>query len=107
MSRRIFANLCIFVLDLCADNSYVGVISKGDTDMTIETLDQLFDVLRSNPTADEAEALGLPTAHGECDWTSLPTFGGDEPADTREVWSWDAGRMIVGSCAGDITIVDR
>ena len=37
----------------------------------------------------------------------LPTFGGETPPDTREVWSWDAGRMIVGTCAGDLRIVSR
>lgn len=38
---------------------------------------------------------------------SLPTFGGEEPTDTLEVWSWDASRLLVGTCADDLKIVDR
>jgi len=41
------------------------------------------------------------------DWTSLPTFGGDEPDVTACVWSWDQTRMIVGTCPDDIQIVER
>jgi hypothetical protein len=37
----------------------------------------------------------------------LPTFGGDEPDDTSGVWSWDAARVIVGTCADDIEIITR
>jgi hypothetical protein len=41
------------------------------------------------------------------DWSSLETFGGDEPALTSGVWSWDETHMIVGSCAEDVKIVPR
>ena len=41
------------------------------------------------------------------DWDSLPTFGGSEIEDTDGVWSWDASRAIVGTCADDIEIVAR
>lgn len=41
------------------------------------------------------------------DWTSLPTFGGEEPAVTACVWSWDETHLIVGTCADDIEIVER
>lgn len=37
---------------------------------------------------------------------SLPTFGGEAPADTREVWSWDETRLLVGS-GRDLEIVPR
>lgn len=40
-------------------------------------------------------------------WDSLPTYGGVDPDDTHGVWSWDASRLIVGSCADDVEIVDR
>ena len=39
--------------------------------------------------------------------TELPTFGGEEPADTNEVWSWDAERLLVGTCADDLRIMPR
>ena len=40
--------------------------------------------------------------------TRLPTFGGSEPeSGTSGVWSWDATRLLVGTCASDARIVDR
>lgn len=30
------------------------------------------------------------------DMTSLPTFGGKEPASPRGIWSWDAENLLVG-----------
>jgi len=50
---------------------------------------------------------GLPFAHGEQDWTDLPTFGGDEPKNTDGIWSWDKCHLIVGTCAHDLEIVER
>ncbi len=39
--------------------------------------------------------------------TNLPTFGGEEPANTAEIWSWDETRLLMGTCADDLEIVDR
>jgi hypothetical protein len=41
------------------------------------------------------------------DATDLPTYGGDEPANTSGIWSWDADRLLIGTCAGDMRIVAR
>ncbi len=43
----------------------------------------------------------------EREMCELPTFGGPEPRDTAEIWSWDATHMIVGTHAGDFTIETR
>jgi hypothetical protein len=43
----------------------------------------------------------------EWQWTELPTFGGEEPADTWGVWSWDETRLMVGTHKGDFEIVPR
>ena len=40
------------------------------------------------------------------DLTDLPTYGGTEPGDTSEVWSWDADRLIVSGNQG-YEIVNR
>lgn len=56
------------------------------------TLDQLFASLK-----DRAQEL-----HDD-----LPTFGGEAPARTDGVWSWDATRAIVGECVDDLQIVPR
>ena len=48
-----------------------------------------------------------PMQGGELDMTSLPTFGGTEPADTTGIWSWDATRLLVGAGGDDLEIVDR
>lgn len=39
--------------------------------------------------------------------TDLPTYGGPEPEDTSEVWSWDADRLLVSDGNGDFRIVPR
>lgn len=31
------------------------------------------------------------------DICALPTFGGEPPADTQEVWSWDEDNLLVGT----------
>ena len=46
--------------------------------------------------------------NGDIDLTDdLPTFGGEEPADTNEVWSWDESNLIVGTCTSGIEIMSR
>ena len=66
------------------------------------TLDELLALLR----ADTIWA-GAPMRHGDLDTTSLPTFGGAEPVSTEGVWSWDADRLIVGTCPDDYCISVR
>jgi hypothetical protein len=41
------------------------------------------------------------------DYTDAPTFGGPEPADTCEVWSWDQTHMIIGAAVDVWRIVPR
>ena len=64
------------------------------------TLEELLELLRDA----KAEA---PEVVESCDLSNLPTFGGEWPADTSEVWSWDADRLLVGTCIADMHIVDR
>ena len=62
-------------------------------------LDELFALM----TADDSSVLDK---HGQ--WRGdLPTFGGDEPNDTSEIWSWDNTRLIVGTCNNDLEIINR
>ena len=37
----------------------------------------------------------------------LAVYGGTEPDDTEGVWSWDAERLLVGTCSDDFEIVPR
>ncbi|WP_271602771.1 hypothetical protein [Bradyrhizobium sp. CCBAU 45384] len=39
--------------------------------------------------------------------SALPTFGGEKPNDTNEVWSWDADELMVTGPDGDFAIVER
>ena len=39
-------------------------------------------------------------------WDDLPTYGGEAPDNTLEVWSWDDGRLLV-SAGGTLEIVTR
>jgi hypothetical protein len=57
-------------------------------------LDELLAALRSRP-------------YDERLMTNLPTFGGEEPASTGGVWSWDATRLLVGTSRDDFRIVPR
>ncbi|AOX17446.1 hypothetical protein [Kozakia baliensis] len=37
----------------------------------------------------------------------LPTYGGDEPIDAPEIWSWDPYRYMVGTSAADLALIPR
>lgn len=41
------------------------------------------------------------------DCTELPTFGGNEPEDTLNVWSWDDSRILTGASFDDLSIENR
>jgi hypothetical protein len=43
----------------------------------------------------------------QLDWSDLPTFGGNEPSDTVGIWSWDKNSVLVGTCAGDLSLEAR
>ena len=44
----------------------------------------------------------------DIDMAALPTFGGAEPADTTDVWSWDECSLLVtGDDRRPFTVVDR
>ena len=90
--------------------------------MTPRTLDDLLTVLQSFPSgcmigpdeheyevqADYATRHGLPrheSGHG-LDWHVLPTYGGT-PVPGRDVLSWDVDRVLCGTSALDLYIVDR
>jgi hypothetical protein len=64
----------------------------GDDSGPIDDLDDLLIVLRDY----QPESLD-----------DLPTLGGVEPDDTEQVWSWDADRLLVGTCCADLEIVNR
>ncbi len=65
----------------------------------VETLDELRDAL----LAGDARFCDR-----HLDWdTDLPTFGGEAPEDTTGVWSWDEDRVLWGTCADDLRILDR
>ncbi len=49
----------------------------------------------------DPDCAGDPTDY-DSDLCSLPTFGGPEPRNTSEVWSWDAESIIAGG--EDITV---
>ena len=70
------------------------------------TLEQLRDNLQMiELIRDDCAENNTPL--DEVDYTDLPTFGGDEPADTSGVWSWNEQSLLVGSCLDDFEIIDR
>jgi len=61
----------------------------------------------SGPIDDLCDLLDVLRDYRPESLDDLPTFGGDEPDDTVGVWSWDAKRLLVGTCLADLEIVDR
>lgn len=49
---------------------------------------------------DELLAAVRAGRYTEQEMTALPTFGGDVPASTSNVWSWDASRLLVQDLNG-------
>lgn len=72
------------------DYRYTPAWQSGDEGLTL-TLDTLLEA------AKQADALD----------SDMPTFGGDEPANTDGVWSWDATRLLVGANTAELRIVTR
>lgn len=66
------------------------------------TLEELMERMQANECWGDA-----PVKHGELDWSSLPTFGGDDPPDTTGIWSWDTDSFLVGENADSLQIIDR
>lgn len=52
-----------------------------------------------------AELDGQEKTEELVDLHDLPTFGGEAPASTESVWSWDRDRLLVGE--GEFEIVSR
>ncbi len=51
---------------------------------------------------------GAPMAGGRLDMSSLPTFGGEEPSDTAEIWSWDADSyLMTGDADRPFVVIPR
>ena len=69
-----------------------GLRITADDIGTVESLTDLFSALK-------AGAMEITD--------DLPTFGGADVVETGEVWSWDATRKIVGTCADDLALVER
>ena len=61
----------------------------------------------SGPIDDLDDLLSVLRVHQPNDLDDLPTFGGNEPTDTEQVWSWDETRLLVGTCCDDLKIVKR
>jgi len=52
-----------------------------------------------NAIADEPDGKGLEDVVDIC---GLPTFGGEPPAYTAGIWSWDTGNLMYYDADGDL-----
>ena len=69
-------------------------------------LDDLLNRVRQlDRAASDGDQIALHVMNSNF-MADLPTFGGPEPDDTTEIWSWDAERWLAGS-GSDIKIEDR
>jgi hypothetical protein len=73
-------------------------IKEITEEMGPKDLKELFEMMQ-----EDDEQLGK--LYG--DWSSLPTFGGEAPENTIQIWSWDEKNLIIGTCSKDIKIVSR
>jgi len=65
----------------------------------MKSLEDLLRAIESNDPRTQDQ-------HGQLS-TDLPTFGGEEPESTLQVWSWDARRLLVTNEIGELEIVER
>lgn len=79
--------------------NFVGTTHQGDLVTASGEINGLRDL---------RDALANYGAHDpDFDDDTIPTFGGAEPVDTEETWSWDASSLLMGACFGDLKIVPR
>jgi hypothetical protein len=79
----------------------VNSTNIGERIINAGSLDELAEVL--NEYDDEDTKLGEMI-----DLSSLPSYGGPEPSDTRGIWSWDDRRLLVrDNPMQQFIIVDR
>lgn len=79
----------------------IGAEAQGSA-LALGWIERTEDAVRATKTLDDlAAALNAYVAGSQderledvVDLCDLPTFGGDAPADTREIWSWDAARLL-------------
>ena len=76
----------------------------------VNSLDALLSAIKAGQFDYSPEATPQEIEDGvapQANWEDMPKFGGDEPFSTREVWSWDETRVMVGTCKSDMEILDR
>jgi hypothetical protein len=71
--------------------------------MTTQNLKAQYPTLDSLLASMRSGALSGRNA----DWSNLPSYGGETPRDTMQVWSWDKTRLLVGECSDDVTTIYR
>jgi len=65
----------------------------------------LNDLMKALKVADASHDINYLLI--DVEWDNLPTFGGEEPDDTSEIWSWDKDSLLVGRCADELEIIPR
>ena len=93
-ARRVIASkVSCTTHDLICARKVLELLGE-DVNLPANSLEELIELIR----ADHDDAI---------DMSSLPTFGGETPADTMGVWSWDRHRLLVGEGLQDLRIIDR
>ena len=72
----------------------------------IKTLQELRDFLNEMADSDRPYGVDPYELHG-IDLSSLPTFGGEEPPRTEEIFSWDEENVLIQGPAGKWMIEPR
>lgn len=75
------------------------ILEQGD--ILIQAIDNLTDLLEWMRQGDDD---GLEWLNRQ---NLIPTFGGEMPSDTSEIWSWDEEHLLIGACSDEYEIVTR
>lgn len=79
--------------------SFIGWTECGQHRTASGAIDDLRDL---------RDALASYGKHDDrFDTDTIPTFGGEEPEDTCETWSWSETHLLVGPCWSELGIVPR
>lgn len=99
--------ITIDLLDVIASD----IRNAPDLDALAEALRAFWEAIEKARSDDEADPLDVDAENAlrvrGVDLADLPTFGGEEPADTRGIWSWDATRLLYGWMKDTVDIGPR
>lgn len=91
------------VCDACNEyaESHGGAERPVDYHTCIDAIATAVDLDDLRQVLEDIEYNAPADVRADIDYSALPTFGGLDIADTTDIWSWDASRVLVCDTKGD------